>query len=168
MFVDNDQDYRNNFLNYYNSILKGEIKMDKKLLTAPCGLDCFNCPSYEENITEEYKKQAAEFLKIPVEKTSCKGCRDEGGHCIYGENNECATWNCILEKGLNLCNECSDFPCKNLMPTQKGANFPHNMKLYNLCRIKLIGHDNWIKESQDIRKLYYNGRFVVGKGPVSE
>ena len=30
--------------------------MDKKILTAPCGLDCFNCPTYEGNITEEGKK----------------------------------------------------------------------------------------------------------------
>ena len=31
--------------------------MDKIRLTAPCGLDCFNCPVYEGNITEEVKNR---------------------------------------------------------------------------------------------------------------
>ena len=46
--------------------LKGkEEKMNsitKRSLTAPCGLDCFNCEIYEKNITEEMKEQFA--LKI--------------------------------------------------------------------------------------------------------
>ena len=37
--------------------------------------------------------------------------------------------------GLDFFN----FPCKLLMPTLQGAQFPHNMKVYNLCRIKLFG-----------------------------
>ena len=142
--------------------------MDKKLLTAPCGLDCFNCPTYEGNITAEGKKFVSEFLKIPVEKTPCKGCRDEKGNCKFAPDNECATWNCVQKKGVNYCFECSDFPCKLLMPTQKGAKYPHNMKVYNLCRMKLNGIDNWIEESGEIRKKYFDGKFLVGRGPVLE
>ena len=140
--------------------------MDKKLLTAPCGLDCFNCPSYQDNITEEYKKKVSEYLKIPVEETPCKGCRDEKGNCKFAINNQCATWNCVQEKSIDYCNECADFPCDKLMPTQEGANYPHNMKLYNLCRMMLVGIDGWIEESAEIRKKYYQGKFEVGKGPV--
>jgi hypothetical protein len=142
--------------------------MDKKWLTSPCGLDCFNCGTYEGNITEEGKKQVSAFLNIPVEETPCKGCRDEKGKCKFGVNNECATWICINKKGLNFCYECEEFPCKLFRPTQKGANFPHNMKVYNLCRMKLNGIDKWIEESGEIRKLYYEGEFIVGKGPVLE
>lgn len=54
------------------------------------------------------------------------------------------------------------------MPTQQGAAFPHNMKVYNLCRMKLRGVDKWTKEAPGIRKLYYEGIFEVGKGPVFE
>ena len=140
--------------------------MNKIVLTAPCGLDCFNCPSYEGNITEEWKKQVAVFLRIPVEETPCKGCRDERGNCKFAPDNQCATWNCVQEKGLVYCHECADFPCKLLMPTLKGADFPHNMKLHNLCRMKLIGIEKWIEESPEIRKRYYEGTFEVGKGPV--
>jgi hypothetical protein len=140
--------------------------MDKKILTAPCGLDCFNCPTYEGNITEELKKWISENYKIPIEKTPCKGCRDEKGNCKFAPNNQCATWNCIHEKGLTFCFECGDFPCEKLMPTQKGAQFPHNMKVYNLCRMKKNGIDSWIEESVEIRKRYFQGKFEVGKGPI--
>ena len=142
--------------------------MNKKALTAPCGLDCFNCPAYEGNITEEYKKQVSEFLQIPPEETPCKGCRDEEGHCRFATNKQCATWDCVVEKGVAYCYECADFPCKLLMPTLKGAQFPHNMKVYNLCRMKLMGVDKWTEEAVEIRKRYYEGRFEVGQGPVWE
>jgi len=42
------------------------------------------------------------------------------------------------------------------------------MKVYNLCRMKLNGIDNWIEESGEIRKKYFEGKFLVGKGPVLE
>ena len=142
--------------------------MDKRQLTAPCGLDCFNCNTYEGNITEEYKVQVSEFLGIPVEETPCKGCRDENGYCRFAPKQQCATWNCVEEKGVSFCYECNDFPCELFMPTQKGAAFPHNMKVYNLCRMKLIGLDGWIEEAADIRNRYYNGDFLVGQGPVLE
>jgi hypothetical protein len=142
--------------------------MDKKHQTAPCGLDCFNCSAHESLITEESKRQIAEFLKIPIDKTPCKGCRDEKGHCIYGPNQQCATWDCVQQKGVTFCFECNDFPCRLLAPTQKGANYPHNMKVYNLCRMKLLGLDAWIEEAADIRNRYFSGSFLVGQGPVIE
>ena len=140
--------------------------MNKTALTAPCGLDCFNCPTYEGNITEEWKIQGSEILKIPPEEVPCKGCRDEKGICKFTPDKQCATWNCVQEKGVTYCHECTEFPCKLLMPTLQGAQFPHNMKVYNLCRMKWMGIDKWIEESAEIRKRYYEGRFEVGKGPV--
>ena len=142
--------------------------MDNRRLTAPCGLDCFNCGTYEANITEDIKKQVSEFLKIPVEETSCKGCRSENGRCIFGPKQQCATWKCVQEKEISFCYECTNFPCGLLAPSAKGASFPHNMKVYNLCRMKLIGIDSWIEESASIRQRYYEGNFVVGQGPVLE
>lgn len=142
--------------------------MNKTVLTAPCGLDCFNCPSYEGNITEALKERISEFLGIPLEETSCKGCRHEKGHCAWAIGGHCATWDCVQAKGVTYCHECADFPCRLLMPTQQGAQFPHNMKVYNLCRMKLIGIDKWIEEAVEIRERYFEGKFEVGKGPVLE
>jgi len=107
----------------------------------------------------------AAYRKISPDEVACKGCRGESGKCRYADF-DCATWKCVQEKGVTYCFECNEFPCGLLAPTAKGASFPHNMKVYNLCRMKLIGMDAWIKESADIHKRYYEGDFVVGQGPV--
>jgi hypothetical protein len=142
--------------------------MNKIALTAPCGLDCFNCPVLEDNITEEYKKQVSGFLGITPEETPCGGCINERGHCKFATDGHCSTWDCVQEKGVTYCHECSDFPCELLMPSQQGAQFPHNIKVYNLCRMKLLGIDKWIEEAAEIRMRYFQGKFEVGKGPVFE
>lgn len=138
--------------------------MDKQILTAPCGLDCFNCHLHEANITEEVKETYSQRLNVSLDVVACKGCKPEQGRCRFTQN--CATWICTQEKGVDFCYECNDFPCGLLLPSAKGAQFQHNFKLYNLCRMKLIGLDAWIEEVDDIRKRYYEGEFIVGQGPV--
>jgi len=138
--------------------------MDKKFLTAPCGIDCFNCPLLEENITEEIKTATAKQFGVQPADVICKGCRTEEGRCKASFN--CATYKCVTGKGYHFCYECNNFPCDKYLPTQKAAYAPHNMKLYNLCRIKLIGLDAWIDEVSEIRERYYKGDFVQGQGPT--
>ena len=107
----------------------------KRSLTAPCGLDCFNCEIYEENITEEMKKQFASKIQKDPEEVACKGCRIENGCRHLGQ--PCETLKCIKEKRLEFCFECEEFPCVKLQPAKEGADrYPHNFKLFNLCRMK--------------------------------
>jgi hypothetical protein len=81
------------------------------------------------------------------------------------EGQGCATLDCVKEKGVELCTECSNFPCALLAPTADGAkNYPHNLKVYNLCLIKQTGIEHWIEEAATIRKRYFTNTFVVGKG----
>jgi len=140
--------------------------MDKKALTAPCGLDCFNCELYEENLTEELTDRIHVKMGVPKEEIACKGCREQDGKHFHLGREGCATLNCIKERGLALCCDCEDFPCAFLAPISDGAaRYPHNMKVYNLCRIKNAGLERWIEEEAGaIRKKYYTGKFVVGKG----
>jgi len=138
--------------------------MDKKYLTAPCGLDCFNCPLLEGNITEDIKNHMAKQLNMQPHEVVCKGCRSEEGRCKAAA--KCATYKCVQSKGHTFCYECNDFPCDFYLPTKNAAHYPHNMKLYNLCRIKLVGLDAWFNEVPEIRNRYYNGEFVQGKGPA--
>ena len=51
----------------------------KRKLTAPFGLDCFNCEIYEYNITKEMKEQFAVKIQKDPEEIPCKGCRLENG-----------------------------------------------------------------------------------------
>jgi hypothetical protein len=142
--------------------------MNKSNLTAPCGLDCFNCPYYQDNITEEIQRNVAVRTGLVEDEVPCKGCLEQKGHCPWFSS--CATYDCIMGKGLRFCFECNEFPCLKLQPAADGAEqFPHNMKVYNLCRIKLIGVDKWAEEeSFQIRKRYFKGKFKVGLGPVLE
>lgn len=139
---------------------------EKIRLTAPCGLDCFNCPIFEANITGQMKAaMGAKFGRNPDEM-ACKGCRAQEGKIPIG--GDCESYKCITAKGLMYCFECDEFPCGFLAPAREGADlYPHNFKLFNLCRMKAVGVERWAEEeSASIRKRYYKGRFVPGTGPV--
>jgi len=138
---------------------------DKRSLTAPCGLDCFNCTYHRLNITEQITRAIAERTGLSLEDIPCKGCIDQGGHCPWFKS--CDTYDCVTRKEFRFCFECPDFPCQRLQPAADGAErFPHNMKVYNLCRMKAVGVERWAEEeSRDIRARYFGGRFVVGRGP---
>jgi len=139
--------------------------MDKRQLTAPCGLDCFNCELYETNITEEMINLVNQKWGVPRDHVSCKGCRQQDGRHFHIPDG-CATLDCAKEKSVELCCDCDEFPCSLLAPlADQAERFPHNMKLYNLCRIKKIGLDRWIEEDAgEIRQKYFKSKFVVGKG----
>jgi hypothetical protein len=138
---------------------------DKKALTAPCGLDCFNCELHEANLTERLADMIHEKLGVPKEAIPCKGCRQQGGKHYHLAPEGCATLDCVKARGVELCSDCADFPCALLAPLADGAaTYPHNMKVYNLSRIRLVGLECWVEEAGTIRRKYYTGRFVVGKG----
>jgi hypothetical protein len=138
---------------------------DKRELTAPCGLACFICGLYEENITDEVVDSFAQ-KGIPADEVPCKGCRAQDGKHFHLSEDGCATLDCAKAKGVEICSDCSEFPCALLAPlADQAAEYPHNFKLYNLCRIRLAGLDHWIEEEAAlIRKAYFSRDFVVGKG----
>lgn len=142
--------------------------LTRKELTAPCGLDCFNCEIYEENITEEFKKAFASKLQKDPEDVPCKGCRQENGCRHLGK--PCETLICVEERELEFCFECIEFPCVRLQPAKEGADrFPHNFKVFNLCRMKAVGVETWADEEASlIRRRYFQGKFIPGTGPVLE
>ena len=143
------------------------MTMEKLLMmTAPCGIDCFNCSLYETNITQEIKERMAAVYKLDPEKLACKGCREQKGCSILPGN--CDTLDCVNAKEVTFCFECDEFPCSKLQPLKEGADkFPHNFKVFNLCRIERVGMEKWAsEEASDIRKKYFQGKFAIGKGPV--
>lgn len=138
----------------------------KKALTAPCGLDCFNCELHESNLTPKLAEMINTKMGIPIEEIGCKGCRQQNGKHFHLQPEGCATLDCVKAKGVALCCECDDFPCAFLAPTaDQAARYPHNMKVFNLCRIMKVGLERWIEEEAgQIRKKYFTGKFIVGRG----
>ena len=143
--------------------------MVKKII-APCGIDCFNCELYEENVTEEMQARLSAAIKIPKEKITCKGCVGEN-QCLFVdlEGRQCSTKACTNNKGVDYCFQCDTFPCAHLMPLADGADkFPQNIKLYNLCLMKRIGVEAWIEQVADIRKTYFTKKIRIGDGGIKE
>ncbi|MCX8131496.1 MAG: DUF3795 domain-containing protein [Clostridia bacterium] len=138
----------------------------KEKIVAPCGIDCFNCEVYEDNVTEAMQERLSSLTKIPKEQISCKGCID-GNICLFLkiQGKSCKTLECIQEKKVDYCFNCSTFPCDYLMPLADGAaKYPQNIKLYNLCMMKRIGIEAWKEQAQDIRNTYFTKPIVIGEG----
>ncbi len=163
-------------INYYIIILmntKGGIIMDYLKLTAPCGLDCFNCQFYLANDDKdmlEIVKKIAEEYKMPLELMLCKGCRAHDGRIplqlhLFGEDHRCAAYECSKEKGHKFCGDCEDFPCDNLQPyADKATTIPHNFKVYNLCLINKMGLEKWAEtKSAEVRDAYFNKPWSLAK-----
>lgn len=134
-------------------------------LTAPCGMDCFNCQIQTDRITEEMKQRMAELLHKEPNEIPCEGCRPKKGKDMLMAK-DCATWQCAEDHQVDFCHECAEFPCQKLAPCKDRADrLPHNMKVYNLCAMKQRGLEAWAQEAAEIRKVYYQGQMVVGSGP---
>jgi hypothetical protein len=70
--------------------------MDCRQMTAPCGLDCFNCIGYLVNEDRKLIPVIAEALSTstePAESDVCKGCRNQNGKIPF------------------IPMECNLFPC---------------------------------------------------------
>ena len=121
--------------------------MDKdtaKKLTSPCGLPCFHCPAYLATTNPEIRKKTSEALGIPEEKATCEGCRSQEGRIkLLKPDEQCKIYACVADKKIEFCNECDDFPCGRFQPYDDKAHFPHNTKMYQLCKMKKIGFEKW-------------------------
>jgi hypothetical protein len=135
-------------------------------IVAPCGIDCFNCEMYETNVTKEFMERLSASTGIPVEKITCKGCKD-GNICsmLAFYEKKCSTLECVKERKVDYCFQCNDFPCEYLMPLADRADkFPQNMKLYNLCIMKKFGVEGYIERAGNIRSTYFTKKLQIGQG----
>ena len=140
--------------------------MDYEQMTAPCGLDCFNCHFFLARKDEEAMstvKQLSEEFNIPVEIMFCNGCRSHNGQIplqknVFGDTHRCAAYECSKEKGVKFCGDCEEFPCDNLHPyADKADTLPHNTKVFNLCLINKMGLEKWAESKASmVRQVYFN------------
>jgi hypothetical protein len=138
--------------------------MDYKRMTAPCGLDCFNCLMYLANDNEELRARISKNMGIPFERAVCQGCRGEGGRPDFMNWSEpCNVYRCITRRGLDFCSECSDFPCDHLHPyADRASEVPHNTKVFNLCLIKKMGLEPWAEaKAKDVKHRYFKEKFKL-------
>lgn len=147
--------------------------MDYYHMTAPCGLDCFNCHFYlahKNRKSMEIVERLSSEYTIPVETMLCKGCREHDGQIplqkhLFGEDHRCAAFKCSMSRGFVFCCDCRDFPCDNLHPyADKAAELPHNMKVFNLCLISKMGLEKWAQtKAAAVRQTYFTRPWTLAE-----
>lgn len=95
------------------------VTMSKEKIIAFCGIVCNECPAFiaKQTDNDELRKKTAEEWtsdEFPLEPKdiNCGGCTTEGevpSFCII-----CEVRTCGLEKGIQNCAYCADYPCENL------------------------------------------------------
>jgi len=89
-----------------------------------------------------------EFVKVlkwlASQDKPCKGCRFGGGWSWWPD---CPVRDCVLQKGLDFCYQCKDFPCLKL---QEEPLLDRKREMIEINdKIKAIGIENWMKLLQE-------------------
>jgi hypothetical protein len=98
-------------------------------IIACCGLTCSLCGAYlttQKNSDEERRKVAEKWSKalnteIKPEQINCDGCISDGRLFFYCQS--CEKRKCCMEKHLENCAYCVDYPCNKLDGVFKDAPY---------------------------------------------
>ncbi|MBN2157249.1 MAG: DUF3795 domain-containing protein [Candidatus Lokiarchaeota archaeon] len=98
-----------------------------------CGTICDDCDFFTGN-----------------EEPQCPGCVACAGRPFWGE---CRTANCALNKKVEHCGLCSDFPCE-ILPNQFDPNKPRGKEeaIFRIGQLAIrakIGTNCWLKKRVD-------------------
>ena len=85
-----------------------------------CGLLCSRCPAFLATQANDVAKAeetarlwAREYgLEVAVEQVWCDGCTGDGRKCAHCA--ECEIRSCALDRNLESCAGCLDYPCAQL------------------------------------------------------
>jgi hypothetical protein len=73
---------------------------------SPCGIVCDDCPWYKGE-----------------EEPKCLGCQAIDGKPFWGQ---CPTYSCTVDKSVEHCGLCGDFPCEDFMARYDPREGPKN------------------------------------------
>lgn len=124
---------------------------DRRKLVTYCGLYCGLCdwharlPQRAAALKESLEraefpapKPVQQFLQNLCQPGEDKRCR--GGTC----GGKCAIKKCAIGKGVTICAECGEFPCKHVKTLARSEP----MLVHDGERIRKIGLDAWIEEQE--------------------
>lgn len=90
-------------------------------MIAFCGLACHECPTLLATKADDDEKRAAvarkwsELFKADIkpEMINCDGCLTVEGS-LFGYCSMCETRKCGMERGVDNCGYCDEYPCDKL------------------------------------------------------
>jgi len=90
-------------------------------MIAHCGFQCHLCLAFRENNKNhaDQVRVATGWTKyfgldIPPEKIRCNGCLPDDRGGLEFPNQNCSIRPCVIERGLENCAYCGDYPCGKL------------------------------------------------------
>jgi len=122
---------------------------ENAILIAPCGMNCALCSGYLA-LKNDFKSKG---VKIPY----CKGCRPRDKQCSFIKK-RCSK---LMNKDVQFCFECADFPCKNLAGLDKKYKDRFRMSMIeNLKTIKEKGMEAFLKGQKEKWKCPECGEMI--------
>jgi len=109
---------------------------------AYCGLYCGACSfrvAFEDNNREHITHMPTyydHFKNEPLE--FCPGCR------LENKCGECAIRDCAMNKEIEYCSQCNDFPCDRSIRFNSDGKPHHEESISNLNLLKEIGKEKWL------------------------
>ncbi|NCC25797.1 MAG: DUF3795 domain-containing protein [Deltaproteobacteria bacterium] len=108
-------------------------------MIAFCGIDCGTCEAFIATATDDdiLRKKVAnqwtEAYKVQIlpEYINCTGCHSSGVKVHYCEN-MCEVRKCAVERNVETCAQCEDYPCSRLALIFSHA--PHAEAMLNSLR----------------------------------
>ena len=121
-----------------------------------CGNYCGACEilnAYRNNTRNEI----ADLWGATPEEIKCLGCKTE---TAFMRCNICEIRKCAIEKGVQHCVVCADFPCTILKSGESLVEkLPHLKAIpKNMKTIKEKGTDYWLKEQEKLWKCSNCGK----------
>ncbi|MBN2383365.1 DUF3795 domain-containing protein [bacterium] len=109
-----------------------------------CGLYCGACKAVMANQTGTVEALAQEWEIKPAELV-CHGCKTE---TIAAFCQDCTFRECVNNKGLEYCFQCSEFPCDELVQFRNDKAPHHSVVLHNSKRMRDMGVPRWLEEQR--------------------
>jgi len=97
------------------------------VITSRCGNRCDLCLVYRPNVEKEDRRAEVcatwdklGLCKYPPDETICDGCMSNKEDAILLSSGACKARPCVIERGLEHCGYCPDYPC-DIFPAEPDA-----------------------------------------------
>jgi hypothetical protein len=111
-------------------------------LLAPCGLYCGVCAILiaDRDDNPRFKERLTGVYNVGIDEIHCKGCLS-GDLFLYCR--VCPIRDCTMEKGIEGCHRCEDFPCESI----EGFPMPVGRKvmLRAIPEWREMGTEKWVE-----------------------